>query len=219
MEINNNNENLPEHIEEWMTGKKRRKKIVITSIIVIIIVIIASIWGYYNHLKTTPDNINAKLSLEIQVRVGNSSYPSILISYTITNLGWRPVTILYPIGRIDWAFGREVLLDPLLKVNFIDANGNKVGQIYYQDNITTGFGTIKPGLHVSDDYCSLMHWGYNYWGGPGSPTDYLSFDNRNTTPPYSISLIYDSTSSSNVYVWKGMIVSNTVVIDELPVPP
>ena len=194
MEEENNSEQHNQNAEDWITGKDKIKTFKKYFLYLMVIIILVSSSFSYTYLTYKSDNTNAELTLEISIEQKDTG---LYVHYYVNNTGWRPVDVESPIGR-----SRESIY---YELSIVDSNGNRIEEInYINSSLTTKIdgGDSEWEMYILSNYNHPI-------------SDSASYNVTNTTGPYIIQLIYDSTTS-NSDVWKGVIESNTVVLDDLP---
>lgn len=230
VEESKNDSQYSEKEMDWITDKKGKHNRLLATAISVIIVILLISWSYhsyYTKLMNTPDNENAELEMVLNVTLTNGSVD---IHYNFNNLGERPANVIDPGDQYMYMGFSANKLNPALKINFTDSTGKEISTIRYYDveNRSYPTSTIEPGEHASIErltfylgdygmlrYTSLYPWD---WFAFPDKNNSMTYEYRNTTAPYYITLTYDSTLFQNDDVWKGQLASNTVVINEIPTP-
>lgn len=166
-------------------------------VFVSILLIIASI----SYIFIVPNVRNANLDISISIHRINPT--EIQLDYNVKNNGIHPIWV-------------AITTVSTLKINITDSQGKSIVYGVYGDD----FGNpdklyckqARSGLYDIDaiEYSQLQYYLANdvYFG--------LNFCASNSTPPYSISLMYDTehvTIPSYIPVWRGIVQSNIIELD------
>jgi len=159
--------------------------------------------SYWNIVPAYTDNVELKASFYI-----SETTNSLVIEYKILNNGSRPVYVLIPTFRYS------------LTLTMKDSNGGKFhdeDSYHYQPSLPTSSSRkrLEGGESIGNEiwfyYLSNSSWdnylNLSYEYGIDFET-YQSdrYWTYNTTPPYTISLIYDTSEISYRYnIWRGQI--------------
>ena len=137
----------------------------------------------------------------MSVQIGpNSTLDIIYINITLTNNGWRPVNMLLPKDLHGFETGPFDII-------VLDANNNRISDMRNELNLSQAseIRELKSN-HFREFYIQLFNIETKPWFNDIGLRNVPIINNTNSTGPYSIYVIYDTTDYEGD-VWKGTLES------------